>query len=269
MVICTAAAFLAVFALALSGLQEQRNQHQLYAKLRGLLDPASPVAPSIGGRIPSGTPIALLNAPDAGIHNVVVVEGTTSGDLLSGPGHLRDTPLPGQVGDSVLMGRGVTAGAPFRSISRLRPGQVITTTTGQGQFLYVVIGPRHDGDPLPSYRANGGILTLTSSIGTSPLGLGSGGHLIYVDARLEGTAVPAPAGRPTRVAAAEAAGQGDTAAWPWAAGWFGLLAAAAAGAWMIWARWGMLRAWLLCAPIFLGILWGLATELTRLLPNVY
>jgi sortase A len=45
-----------------------------------------------------------------------VVEGTASSDLLDGPGHLRSTVLPGQVGTSVVMGRAKTYGAPFGAI---------------------------------------------------------------------------------------------------------------------------------------------------------
>ena len=36
------ALFLGVFAFGLSGLQEQRSQHQLYAEFRGLLGPVEP-----------------------------------------------------------------------------------------------------------------------------------------------------------------------------------------------------------------------------------
>ena len=67
---------------------------------------------------------------DAGLENVVVVEGTSSSDLLEGPGHLRDSPLPGQLGESIVMGKSATAGAPFGGIARLRKGDVINVTTG-------------------------------------------------------------------------------------------------------------------------------------------
>ena len=66
---------------------------------------------------PVGEPVALLSIPRLGISQVVV-EGTASGDTLAGPGHLRDTVLPGQVGTSVVYGRAATYGAPVR---RTRP----------------------------------------------------------------------------------------------------------------------------------------------------
>ena len=37
-----------------------------------------------------------MQIPAIGLHDVVIVEGTDSGDLRDGPGHRRDTPLPGQ-----------------------------------------------------------------------------------------------------------------------------------------------------------------------------
>ena len=43
MVLSVAVAFFGVFAFGLSGLQEQRSQHQLYAKFRGLIAPAAEV----------------------------------------------------------------------------------------------------------------------------------------------------------------------------------------------------------------------------------
>ena len=59
--------------------------------------------------------MAMLNAPSGHMHNLVVVEGTTSQSLVHGPGHISDTPLPGQTGNPVILGRSVTYGAPFRS----------------------------------------------------------------------------------------------------------------------------------------------------------
>jgi sortase A len=179
--------------------QEQRSQHQLYAQFRGLLDPSSPLAPEIGGSIPAGFPIALLNAPVAGLHNVVVVEGTSSGVLLGGPGHLADSPLPGQAGRSVLVGRSATAGAPFGGITRLHTGDVISVRTGQGPFRFVVEDERVAGDRLPPVRPGGGLLTLVTSAGSGGLGRLAPTHLVYVDAKLQGKVVGAPHGRPATV----------------------------------------------------------------------
>jgi sortase A len=261
--------FFGAFALGLSGLQEQRSQDLLYASFRGVLDPSSPVAPSVGGAIAQGTPVALLTARAAGIDNEVVVEGTTASDLLSGPGHLSNSPLPGQAGESILMGRSVTAGAPFANVTRLHKGDRITVTTGEGTFAYVVEGTRVGGDPLPTIPKSGGLLTLVTSAGAGWLGTLTPGHLVYVDAILQGTVAPTPPGRPATIAADEVQGAAQPSSMPFVVLWFlGFAATSAAAVWL-WRRWGALRTWLLVLPILLGVLWGFSTEAMRLLPNVY
>jgi sortase A len=263
------AVFLAVFAFGLSGLQEQRSQHLLYAEFRGLLDPSSPVAPSIGGVIPQGTPVALITAPQAGLHDVVVVEGTSSGDLLDGPGHLPDTPLPGQRGESLLLGKSATAGSPFGKITGLRRGDVIEVRTGQGAFRFTVIDRRVVGDRLPKIPGGGALLTLVTSAGSGGLGRLGPTHLVYVDARLDGKTVVAPPHRPTTVPPDEIQGHNDPAAWPYVGLWLLALVVATVAGWRLWARLGILRTWLIGAPVLFGILWGLSNEAMRLLPNVY
>jgi sortase A len=268
MTVCVIVAFFGIFAFGLAGLQEQRSQHQLYAQFRGVLDPRSPTAPAIGGAIPTGTPVALLNAPRAGLHNAVVVEGTSSGTLLSGPGHLPDTPLPGQAGNAVLLGKSATAGAPFAGITRLHRGDVITVRTGQGNFHYVVLGQVPVGGRLPTIARNRGLLTLVTSAGGGQLGRLAPGHLVYVDAKLQGKVVGAPPGRPTSVTPSELPGHNEPSAWPWVGMWLVLLGAAIGAVWWLWSRWGILQTWLVGAPVLFAILWGLSNEGMRLLPNV-
>ena len=269
MVLSVAVAFFGVFAFGLSGLQEQRSQHQLYAKFRGLIAPAAEVAPPIGGTIAAGTPVALLDAPQAGLHNVMVVEGTSSGDLLAGPGHLTNTPLPGQPGESVLVGKSSTAGAPFSGITRLEKGDVVTIRTGQGQFHFAVLGRLLPRQRLPKITSAQGLLTLVTSAGPGSLGSLAPDHLVYVDAKLQGQAVPAPPGRPTTIPAAQVQGHNDPSAWPFVALWLLVLLAGSAACWWLWARWGIFRTWLVGAPVLFGVLWALSNETMRLLPNVY
>lgn len=261
--------FFGVFAYGLSGLQEQRSQHQLYAKFRGLLSPASPVAPSIGGAIPIGEPVALVSAPQAGLDNVVVVEGTSSGTLLSGPGHLRDTPLPGQVGESVIVGKSTTAGSPFRSVTDLRRGDAVTVRTGQGEFHYVVQGRIPAGKRPPAVRSGGSELVLVTAVGAGGTAGLAPNHLVYVDARLHGKAVAVPRHQPRTVASSELPGHSDPGAWPFVVLWLAVLGAATAATWWLWSRWGLLRTWLIGAPVLLGVLWLLSNEAMRLLPNTY
>ncbi len=265
LVVGITALFFGIFAFGLSGLQEKRSQHQLYAELRGRLAAASSVAPYIGGAIPDGAPVALLNAPAVGIRNVVVVEGTSSGDLLAGPGHLADTPLPGQAGESVLVGKSTTAGAPFEHVTQLRKGDAVTVQTGQGPFRYVVEGQLASGATLPKITTAQGLLTLVTAGGGSI----APDHLVYVVAKLAGKVVPAPAHRPTTVPASDLQGHNDLGAWPFVALWFAGFLVASAISWWLWSRWGILRTWLVGAPLLLAVLWGLSNEAMRFLPNVY
>jgi len=261
--------FVGVFAFGLSALQEQRSQRQLYATFRGLLDPASEVPPPIGGSIPDGTPIALLTAPDAGIHDAAVVEGTSATDLLQGPGHLRDSPLPGQAGDAVLLGRSTIAGGPFRNLDRLRAGDQIVVRTGQGRFRFVVEDLRIGAGRAPLIPGGGALMTLVTSSGNGWLGVLSPTHLLYVDTKLEQRPVAAPRGRPATVPSTELPGHGDPGAWPWVALWLAAFVVACALSWWLWFRLGILRTWLIAIPVLFAILWGLSTEIVRLLPNVY
>jgi sortase A len=269
MICCVQVAFLWVFAYGLSSVQEQRSQHLLYERFRGALDPSSPDGPSIGGTIRPGTPVALINAPVAGLHNVVVVEGTSSADLLAGPGHRRDTPLPGQPGESMLMGRSTTSGAPFRNLYRLSRGDVIAVRTGQGYFRYTVTGRLSPKSTPPPVPADSSLLVMVTSSSSGGFADPPPGGLLYVEARLRGPAVTAPPGRPASVRADEIQGRGDTSAWPDAGVWLAALIAASAFAWFLWSRLGMLRAWLVAAPILLWVMWELSNTVMGLLPNVY
>src|SRR2546421_11935588 len=143
----------------------------------------------------------------------VVVEGTSPGDLRAGPGPRRDPPLPGQAGASVLYGRAVAFGGPFQHIAELRPGDTVTVTTGQGTFDYRVDGIRRAGDPLPEpLRSGAGRLTLVSAEGVSWRAGWAPDGAVYVDSTLQGSAQPAPAGRPRGLPDAEQAMHGDTGA---------------------------------------------------------
>lgn len=267
-VLSAVAAFAVIYAVGFSSLQEQRSQHQLYAAFRGVLDPSSPVAPKIGGVIKPGTPIALLSSPQAGLHNVVVVEGTSSIDLLKGPGHLRDSPLPGQVGQSIVMGKSLTAGGPFRGITHLVKGDVITVITGQSTFHFVVDGERTGGDPLPVVPSGGSLLTLMTSTGSGVLGRIAPSHVVSIDATLQGSAVAAPAGRPVAVPVAELPGRNDPSGWPFLVLWLQALLATGVAAVWTWNRWGRWQTWLVATPIVVGVLWGVSQESLRLLPNL-
>jgi sortase A len=261
-------AFFVVFAFGLSSIQEQRNQKLLYGSLRGLLSPSSAVAPWTGGKIPLGAPVALVTSSAGGLHDVVIVQGTSSDQMSDGPGHLADSPLPGQVGDAVLIGRSSTTGAPFGHVVSLRKGAAIVITTGQGTFHFRVEDARLAGAKLPKIPPSGSLVTLVTSSGPGALGNVVDGHLVYVDAALIGQAVPTPHGQPKSVSASEIQGRGDLAALPFVLAWLGALVVSVLASMWLLGRWGWRRSWLFIAPVGLGVLWGLSDQLLRLVPNV-
>jgi sortase A len=259
------ALWLVFFGLGLTGLQAARSQLVLYGQLRTqLADATEP----IGGTIEPGTPVALIEAARIGLR-YVVVEGSAAGDLRAGPGHRRDTPLPGQAGTCVLYGRATLFGGPFRHVLDLRPGDTITVTTGQGTFEYRVDGVRRAGDPLPGLlRSGGGRLTLVTAEGVSWRKGWAPNHVAYVDATLQGTAQPAPAGRLTGVTRADTAMQGDPGALVPVVLWLQVLMLACAGAAWAQVRWGGAQAWLVFIPAVLAALWGATESALQLLPNL-
>ena len=64
----------AFYTLVLSSVQEHRAQHILYTHFRS--EVAEGTAPT-GGPIAHGAPVAVLDAPRAGLRHLMVVEGTT------------------------------------------------------------------------------------------------------------------------------------------------------------------------------------------------
>ena len=288
-------AFFVVFAFGLSAVQERRNQTQLYRSLRGLLDPSSTVSPWVGGKIPLGSPLYVIEAPKGGLTRTVVVEGSSSAQMIDGPGHLSGTPLPGQVGDSIVIGRSSTTGAPFGSVSHLKRGDKLVVTTGQGTFHFVVQDTRTATSKLPKVPKSGSLLTLVTSAGTGTAGSLLNAHMLYVDAALKGRAVAAPktskphvtvtkskaaasffgrqsskiTGDTAEFTAAEIQGHADTSALPWVLVGFAALVASLLGSVWLVRRWGWARAWLVVAPVVLAVGWVLGNQLLSLVPNVY
>jgi sortase A len=216
-----------------------------------------------------GTPVTLLEAPRIGMR-YVVVEGTSPGDLRNGPGHRRNTPLPGQGGVSVIYGRALTYGAPFRRITDLRPGDIIRATTGQGVFEYRVDDIRHDGDPVPDpLKTGSGRLTLATAEGTSWRVGWAPDVAVYVDATLQGTPQPAPAGRPSAVPAAELTMGHDDGALVPVVLWLQVLLLAVGGATWARVRWGFAQTWLVGLPMLLFGLWEATDSIAQLLPNLF
>jgi sortase A len=254
------------YALVLSGFQEHRAQGTLYDNLR--VELANETAPT-GGPIKDGAPVALISSEVLGLHNAVIVEGTTSGDLQNGPGHRIDTPLPGQPGVSVLFGKSATFGAPFGSLAKLRPGNVITSTTQQGTFTYKVLDVRVAGDPFPApITGTQGRLTLVGSVGHGWRSGWAPTQVVYVDADLQGAGKPGAGGGPTSQPVDQAVMARDTSDLTPLVLWLELLLVAAVA--FVWSRrhWGGPQVWLVGAPALIAVIWLVTESATPLVPNL-
>ncbi len=216
--------------------------------------------------VPLGTPVALLSIPEINLR-AVVLEGTTGSVLEDGPGHLRDTQLPGQVGISVIMGRRAAYGGPFSKLASLAPGDAFTVVTGQTVAQFEVLDLRRGGDPSPPPPAAGQsrlILVTADGAPFAPSGL------LYVDASLTSKPQPAP---PMVLSASdlplsENAMGTEPQAWLPIVLWGQLLLLVTLG--LSWLRiaWGRWQTWLVAVPVLGYIVLSVADEVTRLLPNV-
>jgi LPXTG-site transpeptidase (sortase) family protein len=245
----------------LSGVQEARSQTGLYATLRGQLSQA--VAP-IGSPKPPvpGAAVAILNIPAIGLHNEVVVQGTSPENMTLGPGHLRSSPLPGEYGVSVLYGRRATFGAPFAKVPDMKLGDRIKVTTGQGNSTYVVrvIGDSKgriliDGEPNQ-------LILMTADSAFMP------SHYIEVEANLVSTPQTNPGGQPA-VSSAETALANDPTSLILTMAWGLALVIVAAAGTVAAARWSRWPAYMVAIPIALAIVWNLYQSVSALLPNLY
>jgi LPXTG-site transpeptidase (sortase) family protein len=251
----------------LGALRAHRDQVTSYDNFRyDLANGTAPVAQTDenGVLLAPGTPVALIDIPALGVHQVVS-EGTTSGVLMSGPGHRRDTLLPGQAGVSVIYGRRAAYGGPFRDLGSLKPGDEIVTTTGQAVSKFRVVDVRRAGAPLPPAAQKGRLVLITAD-GRPWVPNG----VIAVDADLQTDAQPANQRVITNatLSNAELPLQGDPAAWVSLLLWTQLLLIVAVAVAFAWARWGRWEAWLLGIPIALAVGIATASQAAQLLPNL-
>ncbi|HTJ33712.1 MAG TPA: sortase [Dactylosporangium sp.] len=255
----------------LSRLHHDRAQMTAFADFR--VDLAQGTAPT-GQTKPTdpkqllelGTPVAVLEIPKLE-RKEVVFEGTTGEVLQKGPGHRRDTPLPGQAGVSVIMGKATTYGGPFGALQTLVPGDEFTVITGQGKSRYTVLDIRHGGMAQPPpVSAGKGRLVLTTAYG----GMFVPSDALRVDADLTTEAFPKPNSvlKTSELFPSEQVMAIDRGVW------FplvfigealvlavGLLSAARA-------FWGGWQTWIVAVPVvlFLGV--ATADQVSRLLPNL-
>jgi sortase A len=260
----------AAYVVLFARLHYDRVQYEDYASFRAELAqaiaPTGPTQPADAKKLLTpGTPVAVLHIPEIGL-NAVVLEGTSNAVLEGGPGHLRDTPLPGQVGFSEILGRRAAYGGPFARLSSLSPGQIFTVTTGQGVARYRVIDMRLAGDPEPPYSAGQGRLILATAAG--PAFAPSG--VLRIDANLISTPQQAPAMVVSSAeigADEEALGSNTLALVPLVLLGMCLVAAAVAVAWLS-QRWGRWQAWIVGVPVLGYLGFAVADQVVQLLPNL-
>ena len=255
----------------LSRLHYDRVQVEAYATFRANLALATaPTGPTQPGEpntlLPPGTAVGVLNIPEIGL-TTVIFEGTSGRVLESGPGHLRDTPLPGQPGVSVIFGRRAAYGGPFSRLPWVRVGDVFTVTTGQGVASYRVIDLRRAGDlNPPPLTAGQGRLILVTADGPplAPFGV------LRVDADLISKPSPAPAMvvSASEISASEQVLGTDPGALVPVVLW-GLALLGAVGL-LGWAgrQWGRWQTWIVAVPVALFLSLSIADQVACLLPNL-
>ncbi|BCB79223.1 sortase [Phytohabitans flavus] len=267
-----------VHLTVISQLQYQRNQQTAFADFRAEL--ARGTAPVGQTRleftdgaeegterlVEPGSAVAVLEIPAVGLRTVVF-EGTRGDVLQKGPGHRRDSVLPGQAGTAVVMGRRAAYGGPFRDLDLLLPGDRITATTGQGTHEYRVRGLRYPGEPAPPPLTEGkGRITLVTADGSPFVPQ----DLVRVDADLVSTVQPTPARKfnAASLPPAEAALATDQGAWTPLMLWAQALLLATLAITYLRARWGGWQAWVVGAPVLLALGLAIADQAARLLPNL-
>ncbi|GAA2743577.1 sortase [Kitasatospora cinereorecta] len=253
----------------LGSLKHLRDHETGYAELReSLAKGTTPIGQldRDGKPVEPGTPVALLEVEQLGLREVVR-EGTGGGVLQSGPGHRRDTPMPGQAGTSVLLGRQAGYGGPFGELGDLRPGETFRVTTGQGPSVFRVLDTRRVGDPVPpAARSGAGRLVLVTGSGPDFAPTGT----LVVDADLVTDVRPAnprPFG-PDALPTSETAMGADEGAWIPLVLWGEGLVLAAVGLALAWARWGLRPTWIVGVPVVTALALAVADQVARLLPNL-
>ena len=267
--LCILAESLLLELVVVSSFQQRAAQRGAFEQFRGdLALGTAPIGPTDadGKELRPGAPVAYLEIESIGLKQVVV-EGTSAGNLFTGPGHRRDSPLPGQPGVSVVLGRKAAFGGPFGRIHRLRAGALIRVTTGQGAFEYRVTAVRRERDPVPAPLEGGaGRLLLATAAGRPFMPSG----VVRVDADLTVPAVPGTnrlIGSRSLPAAEQMMAADFGTLWALALWLQGLIAVVLGATWA-WHRWGRARTWVVFLPPLLLVGLAVSGEAARLLPNL-
>jgi sortase A len=247
------------FEFGISRVSATRSQRALLERFSTELAAGS--TPNAGALPVPGEPVAILRIPSIGLAKVVV-EGTRPEDLKRGPGHVRNTPLPGETGNVVIAGKRSTYGAPFGRIGSLDRGDDISLVTAETTAHYAVVKALRvspgDADVLSSTTDDS--LTRVTSDGAT-------GRLV-VTARLHGSPLVAPVlSQAIGIAPHETGVAGDGGGLPAVLGWGELLALTLILAWRATRRWPRSTVYVLAAPACLALLILLFQSADRLLPG--
>ncbi len=174
-----------------------------------------------------GKAVAYLQIPALGL-NVVVAEGDSPQQLRSGPGHRIGTVVPGDVGNSVIVGHSSGWGGPFGRLATLKPGALIAVQVPSivgpdglprtGVFTVVSVDRVSANDLLPFAPSNDRRVTLVT---------GRGGQ--FSDQRLVITAVSGTVGTHVEPAHTIRASTSAGSLWWNGTAFLAVLAIAAAG----------------------------------------
>lgn len=163
-----------VIEFLITPLVQQRAQRQLISEFKTIVAQAAiafdqPGVTPLPDTAPAyGSPVALLQIPKLKLTQVVV-EGIDGVYTQNGPGHAPGTALPGQAGESVIVGRRTTFGAPFYNIGNLKVGDQIKVITVEGPSLYKVVSAKSvatesSANVLKLYTSNPPVLATSSKI---------------------------------------------------------------------------------------------------------
>jgi sortase A len=142
------------------------------------------LAASLQHHAKNGSAVGFIHIPTIGA-NYVVVKGTGTSELESGPGIYPETNFPGIPGTTAIAGHRTTWLAPFRSLGGLRRGAPVVLDMPYARFTYRVIGSRVVLPTDVSVIDPAGYSRLVLSACTPPF---SASHRLIVFARLISTA---------------------------------------------------------------------------------
>lgn len=216
----------------------------------------------VGDPIEIGQPVALLDIDAIGVRRVVV-EGTEAEQLAVGPGHLRGSVLPGQLGVSAILGRATTFGADFGDLDRLETGDSFRVTTGQGVHEYRVRDvTRRSADDQSAFVGEGNMLLLVTATG----GDAPDGRLV-VRAELTSPVYPAGAMVEHTTSTAELGLHASTRAAESLVMWLGLLVLLVSVFAPLRRRMGSRVTWIVFCPVMAVVVLQVFHQIALLLPS--